>query len=123
MVFGADRKTMLMFFSLQLNCCGKGTVTNFFTRFTDSIGHTSICPSSGTSFVSAIINVCKTYHSHTAGNEMKEEPLAQFTPWKLFEFILVIGQKCLKSCVDFSHTSLRPYVNTVLFCVWSATLK
>lgn len=41
---------VLRTFHETLNCCGKGTVTNFFTRITDTLGQTNLCPSSGTSY-------------------------------------------------------------------------
>lgn len=60
---------------LQLDCCGKGTMTNFFTRITDKLGQTNLCPTSGTLVVSLItaatrfhVNISTAAASFHSGN-------------------------------------------------------
>lgn len=46
----------------QLSCCGKGQGTSFLTHFTDTLGLTDLCPTSGTTVVSAIIHLNSFMH-------------------------------------------------------------
>lgn len=96
LLLGTTRKTYLHVFSLQLNCCGKGTVTNFLTRITDTLGQTNLCPSSGTSYVSVIMSISEMYRNHTIGHE----------------FILFVGQNSVKPLVGFFHSlNVEPYLD------------
>ncbi|KAG8001645.1 CD81 antigen, partial [Nibea albiflora] len=54
---------VLKVFHETLNCCGKGQASTFFTKITDKVGFTDVCPSSGTSTVS--VTVYKTAVNHT----------------------------------------------------------
>lgn len=51
--------------AFQLSCCGKGQGTSFLTHFTDKLGLTDLCPSSGTSVVSAIIHLATFMHTYS----------------------------------------------------------
>lgn len=54
---GSGALDLWTFVVFQLSCCGKGQGTSILTQFTDIVGLTELCPSSGAAVVSAIIHL------------------------------------------------------------------
>lgn len=75
----------------QLNCCGKGQGTSFLTHFTDKLGLTDLCPSSGT----AVVSVITRLNSITFMHKQQPNRTHALTRLKLyFIFSQLIFVKC-----------------------------